>query len=60
MKKSIVVSIIESKLFPKDIGCHSIFSVLAKSTRESHLRKFARNSFSLKLLLKTRDCPVKK
>ena len=27
MKKSIVVSIIESKLFPKAIGCHSIFSV---------------------------------
>ena len=47
MKKSIVVSIIESKLFPKDIGCHSIFSVLAKSTRESHLRRFARNSFSV-------------
>lgn len=32
MKKSIVVSIIESKLFPKDIGCHSIFSVREQNT----------------------------
>ena len=27
MKKSIVVSIIQNKLFPKEIGCHSIFDV---------------------------------
>lgn len=32
MKKSIVVSIIESKLFPKAIGCHSIFSVREQKT----------------------------
>lgn len=32
MKKSIIVSIIESKLFPKDIGCHSIFSVREQNT----------------------------
>ena len=32
MKKSIVVSIIQNKLFPKEIGCHSIFDVREQKT----------------------------
>ena len=32
MRKSIVVSIINSKLFPKEIGCHSIFDVREQNT----------------------------
>ena len=32
MKKSIVVSIIQNKLFPKEIGCHSIFDVREQET----------------------------
>ena len=32
MRKSIVVSIINPKLFPKEIGCHSIFDVREQNT----------------------------
>ena len=32
MKKSIVVSIIQNKLFPNEIGCHSIFDVRERNT----------------------------
>ena len=32
MKKSIVASIIQNKLFPKEIGCHSIFDVREQKT----------------------------
>ena len=32
MKKSIVVSIIHTKLFPGDIGCHSVFNVRENDT----------------------------
>ena len=32
MKKSIVVSIIQNKLFPKEISCHSIFDVREQKT----------------------------
>ena len=32
MKKSIVVSIMQNKLFPKEIGCHSIFDVREQKT----------------------------
>ena len=39
MRKSIVVSIINPKLFPKEIGCHSIFDVREQNTGRKPIEK---------------------